>query len=129
MPGSIDSVQHNEDNIPSQNLKVEDISDAPPEKVNPEALLSSDITSASSNMASTTTDMTSASSDQKDRGTEEWQEEHLLKLLQEKMQKVDSLKQELERVNKENKLLSALLKSKECLEEKVKNVCSTSQKE
>ena len=124
MPGSIDSVQHNEDNVPSQNLKVEDISDAPPEMVNPEALLSSDITSASSDMASTSTDMTSASSDQKDRGTEESQEEHLLKLLQEKMQKIESLKEELERINEENKLLATLLKSKESLEES-----SNSQKE
>ena len=185
-----------QDNLPSQNLIVEDVSDAPPENLNPEAPLSSNMatptshmastlsnvasalsymasvssdmpsasshmassssgmassssgmassssgmasssfdmasafsymSSASSHMASASSGMTSAASDAKDRGTDsqESQEEHLLRLLQEKMQEVESLKKALERVNKENMLLATFLRSEKCLEES-----STSQKE
>ena len=55
VPGSADSAPHIKDDLSLQQLKVVDISDAPPKKVNPEALLSSDMASASSNMASTLT--------------------------------------------------------------------------
>ena len=171
-----------QDNVPSQNPKVEDISDASPENLNQEAPLSSNMASAtshmasalsnmasalsymasvssdmpsasshmassssgmasssfdmasafsymasaSSHMASASSGMTSATSDAKDRGTDsqESQEEHLLRLLQEKMQEVESLKEALERVNKENMSLATFLRSEECLEES-----SNSQKE
>ena len=171
-----------QDNVPSQNLIVEDVSDASPENFNPEAPLSCNIASAtshmasalsnmasalsymasvssdmppasshmassssgmassssgmesssydmasafsymasaSSHMASASSGMTSATSDAKDRGTDsqESQEEHLLRLLQEKMQEVESLKEALERVNKENMSLATFLMSEECLEE------------
>ena len=178
-----------QDNVPSQNLIVEDVSDASPENLNPEAPLSSNMASAtshmasalsnmasalsymasvssdmppasshmassssgmassssgmasssfdmasafsymasaSSHMASASSGMTSAASDAKDRGTDsqESQEEHLLRLLQEKKQEVESIKEALERVNKENMSLATFLRSEECLEES-----STSQKE
>ena len=102
--GSADSVPHIQDNIPSQKLKVDEISDDPPEKVSPEELLLSD--------------MASASSDQKDHGTElqESLVEHLRQRVQERMQEVESLKKELERVKKENKLLATFLRNDENLE-------------
>ena len=130
VPESIDSVAHIKDNIPLQKLKVDEISDVPPEKVNTEELLLSDMASAPSDQemnvmqmnvnteAVLLSDMASASSDQKDHGTElhESLVEHLRQRVQERVQEVESLKKELERVKTENKLLATFLRNDESLE-------------
>ena len=127
---TVDSVAHIEDNIPSQKLKVDEISHGQPEKVSPEELLVSDMASASSDQemnviqmnvnpeAIFLSDMPSTSSDQKDHGTElqESLVEHQRQRVQERMQEVESLTKELERVKKENKLLATFLRNDESLE-------------